>query len=89
MYYNSVINVFNFNVGMRICVYLFVIKCFEFINFMCIVFIIKILGKLFFYIYFIKKIVGYYFVFENFMIYLLLLGIMLLKWNKGVMFVVG
>lgn len=84
------INVFNFNVGMRICVYLFVIKCFEFINFMCIVFIIKILGKLFFYIIFIKKNSWILFCFWKFYdLFVVLLGIMLLKWNKGVMFVVG
>lgn len=45
--------------------------------------------KLFLHIISTKKIAGHHLVFENSMIYLLPLGIMPPKWNKGVMFAAG
>lgn len=90
MYYNSVINSFNSSAGTRTRAYLFAIKCFESINFMCIALTTKTLGKLFLHIHSTKKkIAGHHLVFENSMIYLLPLGIMPPKWNKGVMFAAG
>lgn len=76
IFYNSGINAFNSNAGTRTRAYLFAIKCFESINFMCIALTTKAPGKLFLHIISTKKIAGHHLVFENSMIYLLPLGIM-------------
>lgn len=90
IFYNSVINAFNSNAGTRTRAYLFAIKCFESINFMCIALTTKTPGKLFLHIISTKKNSRTSSCFRKFHdLSAAPLGIMPPKWNKGVMFAAG